>query len=85
VLLILPCLCGVMVFSGKSGGVLKSAFPCFKVQIWFVLLLLFAFSGVSFSQTTKAQLELSETIFSLTAALNSCGYDSGLEDSLPLR
>src|SRR5205823_7780177 len=36
-------------------------------------------------QTTKAQLEVSETIFSLTAALNSCGYDSGLEDSLPLR
>jgi tetratricopeptide (TPR) repeat protein len=37
------------------------------------------------AQTTKAQLEISETFFSLAAALNSCGYDSGLENSLPLR
>ncbi|HJX85318.1 MAG TPA: hypothetical protein VJ723_13335, partial [Candidatus Angelobacter sp.] len=36
-------------------------------------------------QTTKAQLEVSETIFSVAAALNSCGYDAGLDNSLPLR
>src|SRR5205807_2496126 len=27
----------------------------------------------------------SETFFSLAAALNSCGYDSGLDSSMPLR
>jgi hypothetical protein len=37
------------------------------------------------AQTTKAQLEVSETLFTATAALNSCGYDTGLEDSLPVR
>ncbi|HLY92806.1 MAG TPA: hypothetical protein VKQ89_06085, partial [Candidatus Angelobacter sp.] len=37
------------------------------------------------AQSTKAQLEVSETFFSLAAALNSCGYDSGLDASLPLR
>ncbi len=37
------------------------------------------------AQTTKAQLEISETLFTLAASLNSCGYDAGLEDSLPLR
>jgi tetratricopeptide (TPR) repeat protein len=74
-----------MVFSRKFGGVLKSAFQFSKVQFSLVFLLLFAVSGVSFSQTTKAQLEVSETMFSLTAALNSCGYDAGLENSLPLR
>jgi tetratricopeptide (TPR) repeat protein len=71
-------------FTCKFGGILRSAFPFFYFR-FFSLLLLFAFSGASFSQTTKAQLEVSETIFSLTAALNSCGYDSGLGDSLPLR
>ncbi|HEY6307825.1 MAG TPA: hypothetical protein VI488_15340 [Candidatus Angelobacter sp.] len=40
---------------------------------------------ISFSQTTKAQLEISETFFTLGAALNSCGYDTGLEGSLLLR
>jgi len=39
----------------------------------------------SFPQTTKAQLEVSETFFTLSAALNSCGYDAGLEESLLLR
>src|SRR5215472_6019747 len=38
-----------------------------------------------FAQTTKAQLEVNETIFSLAAALNGCGYDAGLDNSLPLR
>ncbi len=42
-------------------------------------------SAVSRAQTTKAQLEVNETIFSLAAALNGCGYDAGLDNSLPLR
>lgn len=37
------------------------------------------------AQSTKAQLETSETFFSLAAALNSCGYSAGLDESLPLR
>jgi tetratricopeptide (TPR) repeat protein len=36
-------------------------------------------------QATKAQLEISETLFTITAALNTCGYDAGLQDSLPVR
>ena len=44
-----------------------------------------AASGSSPAQTTKAQLEINETFFSLAAALNSCGYDSGLAESMPLR
>jgi tetratricopeptide (TPR) repeat protein len=49
------------------------------------MLLLAAASMRATAQTTKAQLEISETFFSLAAALNTCGYDSGLESSLPLR
>ncbi|HZU33082.1 MAG TPA: hypothetical protein VFB79_18345, partial [Candidatus Angelobacter sp.] len=30
-------------------------------------------------------MEISETFFTLAAALNSCGYDAGLDASLPLR
>lgn len=41
--------------------------------------------GISAGQTTQAQLDVSETIFSLAAALNSCGYDAGVDASLPLR
>jgi Domain of unknown function (DUF4932) len=37
------------------------------------------------AQATKAQLEVSETFFTLAAALNTCGYDAGLEASMPLR
>ena len=44
-----------------------------------------AASGSALAQTTKAQLEVSETFFTLAGALNSCGYDAGLEASLPLR
>jgi uncharacterized protein DUF4932 len=44
-----------------------------------------AASGTLLAQATKAQLEVSETFFSLAAALNSCGYDAGLDASLPLR
>ena len=47
--------------------------------------MLLSFTGTALAQTTKAQLEVSETLFSLTAALNACGYDVGLEDSLPIR
>src|SRR5262249_29570758 len=49
------------------------------------MLLLAAASVGATAQTTKAQLEVSETFFSLAAALNACGYDSGLDTSLPLR
>lgn len=49
------------------------------------MLLFTAASITSFAQTTKAQLEVSETFFTLAAALNSCGYDAGLEASMPLR
>ncbi len=42
-------------------------------------------SGTAFCQATKAQLEVSETFFTMAAALNSCGYDAGLDESLPLR
>ncbi|HET9167329.1 MAG TPA: hypothetical protein VFP11_15120, partial [Candidatus Angelobacter sp.] len=49
------------------------------------MLLLTAASGTSFAQATKAQLEVSETFFTLAAALNSCGYDAGLEASMPVR
>lgn len=47
--------------------------------------LLLAAASTSLSQTTRAQLEVSDTFFTLAAALNSCGYDAGLEESLLLR
>jgi len=56
-----------------------------KIQSLICLLLLAAASRSSLAQSTKAQLEISETFFSLAAALNSCGYDSGLDSSMPLR
>jgi hypothetical protein len=37
------------------------------------------------AQATKAQLEVSETFFTLAAALNTCGYDAGLDASMSLR
>lgn len=42
-------------------------------------------AGFSRAQETKAQLETSETMFSLAAALNGCGYDDGLDNSVPVR
>lgn len=42
-------------------------------------------SRLSFGQETRAQLEVNETLFTLMSALNSCGYDSGVTDSLPVR
>ncbi|HLJ88676.1 MAG TPA: DUF4932 domain-containing protein [Candidatus Angelobacter sp.] len=47
--------------------------------------LIAVFSTISSSQSTKAQLEVSETLFSITAALNSCGYNAGLDNSMPVR
>ena len=45
-----------------------------------------AVPGIGFSQvTTKAQLEVNERIFTIAAALNGCGYDAGLDNSLPVR
>lgn len=37
------------------------------------------------AQETRAQLEVSESFFTLFSALNSCGYDAGLAESLPVR
>jgi hypothetical protein len=67
--------------SRTFGGDLRQ-----KIQLCICsLLLLLAASGSSPAQITKAQLEVNETFFSLAAALNSCGYDSGLAESMPLR
>ena len=49
------------------------------------MLWLISACSTSFSQATKAQLEVSETFFTLAAALNSCGYDAGLDASMPFR
>lgn len=48
-------------------------------------LLIFAASRIALAQQTRAQLEISETFFTLMSALNICGYDYGFQDSLPLR
>ena len=58
-----------------------------KPRFQLFLLCFFALiaAGASVAQTTKAQLEVSETIFTMAVALNSCGYDAGLDNSLPLR
>jgi tetratricopeptide (TPR) repeat protein len=67
--------------SRTSGGDLRQ-----KIQFCVCsLLLCVASKGSSSAQTTKAQLEVNETFFSLAAALNSCGYDAGLAESLALR
>jgi tetratricopeptide (TPR) repeat protein len=46
---------------------------------------LFAAAQNGQAQATRAQLEISETFFTLFASLNSCGYEAGMPDSLPLR
>lgn len=61
-------------------GILKSTFPTPVL-----CLLLALFCGISQAQTTQAQLDVSETLFSVAAALNGCGYDAGLDTSLQLR
>jgi tetratricopeptide (TPR) repeat protein len=65
----------------KSGGVLTRKFAF----IVYCAALSFTASGKVSAQSTKAQLEVSETFFTMAAALNSCGYDAGLEQSLFLR
>jgi hypothetical protein len=42
-------------------------------------------TGAAAQQTAKATLDYSETLFSVMAALNSCGYDQELAQSMPLR
>ncbi|MBV9088083.1 MAG: hypothetical protein JOY79_11405 [Acidobacteriaceae bacterium] len=48
-------------------------------------LLLAVATPASAQQTPKVTLETSETIFSVMAAINSCGYNQDLAASLPLR
>lgn len=62
------------------GGFLK---PKLQLSVLFSIILLLA--GSALAQTTKAQLEVNETIFSVAAALNACGYDAGMENSEPVR
>lgn len=63
-----------------SEEFLKPKFQ-FSAIFLFILLLL----GSAVAQATKAQLEVSETLFSVMAALNACGYDAGLDNSQPIR
>ena len=66
--------------AGFSGGILK-----FKAHLLLVCLSLLLLPGLGRAQTTQAQLEVSETLFSVAAALNGCAYDDDLANSLPLR
>lgn len=57
-----------------------------RKSIHIILLMLWlGYTGMAIAQTTKAQLEVSETFFATATALNSCGYDTGLQQSLALR
>ena len=47
--------------------------------------ILAALLGCCASAQTKTTLEVSETVFSVVAALNVCGYDQGLASSTPVR
>jgi tetratricopeptide (TPR) repeat protein len=69
-----------LLFPAHFGGILTSRF-----NPLFVCLIVTVISGLACAQTTKAQLEISEQFFTLTGVLNTCGYDAGLQDSLPLR
>ncbi|MGH9569368.1 MAG: hypothetical protein ACRD4F_06995, partial [Candidatus Angelobacter sp.] len=69
-----------MKFPYSFGGILKSKHSA--AALIYILCLVWT---ASYGQTTKAQLETSETFFTLAAALNSCGYDTGMPESLPLR
>ncbi len=57
-----------------------------SIRVW-LLALLVAAGGISClaQQTSKATLETSETMFTVLAALNQCGYDDDLGVSDPLR
>jgi tetratricopeptide (TPR) repeat protein len=50
-----------------------------------VLAAIAAVLSCSAAAQTKATLEVSETIFSVLAAMNVCGYDQALASSLPVR
>jgi tetratricopeptide (TPR) repeat protein len=39
----------------------------------------------SAQQTPRMSVETSQALFSVMAAINACGYDAGLEESIPLR
>src|SRR5260370_7493330 len=76
----LPVVAQICPTTQDFGGVLKRRLPLI------LACLLWLATPTTFSaQTTKAQLEISETLFTVPASLNNCGYDAGLEDSLPLR
>jgi tetratricopeptide (TPR) repeat protein len=42
-------------------------------------------AGSAAQETAKVTLDVSETVFGVTAALNACGYDAGLRESDPVR
>jgi hypothetical protein len=69
-------------FPHISGGTLR---PKLSSLLVFLFIAVLAVCQLSFAQQTRAQLEVSETFFTLTSALNSCGYDAGMAESLPLR
>lgn len=56
-----------------------------KLQISAAFSVILLLSCNALGQSTKAQLEVSETIFSVAAVLNACGYDAGLDNSEPVR
>jgi Domain of unknown function (DUF4932) len=63
-------------------GTLRPQLSSFLLSLFIAIL---AVSQLSFAQETRAQLEVSETFFTVTTALNSCGYDAGITQSLPVR
>ena len=66
----------------NCGGVLR---PKSQAILFCLLFAVLSVGASAQNAQTKAQLEVSETLFTITAALNSCGYDAGLDASLPLR
>lgn len=56
---------------------------CFRR--WFVLPLLLASLTCAARAQSKATLDVSETLFSVVAAMNVCGYDQELQSSSPIR
>jgi tetratricopeptide (TPR) repeat protein len=62
----------------------ESALNIRVCMLAFSLLLTSLFGGIAASQT-KATLDVSETLFSVVAAMNVCGYDQELSSSSPIR
>ncbi len=56
---------------------------CFRR--WFVLPLVLASLTCAAQAQSKATLDVSETLFSVVAAMNVCGYDHELQSSSPIR